>query len=40
MLSAMKNEGLVTNEDLGRNKWQWSTTPDGLAYLADVWKVF
>lgn len=36
MLSAMKNEGLVTNEDLGRNKWQWSTTPDGLAHLADV----
>lgn len=36
MLSAMKNEGLVTNEDLGRNKWQWSTTSDGLAYLADI----
>lgn len=35
MLSGMKSEGLVTNEDLGRNKWQWSITSDGLAFLAD-----
>jgi len=30
----------VTNEDLGRNKWQWSATPDGLAALADISTVF
>jgi len=35
MLSGMKNENLVTNEDLGRNTWQWSITSEGLALLAE-----
>lgn len=35
MLSGMKSESLVTNEDLGRNTWQWSITADGLAFLVE-----
>lgn len=35
MLSGMKSEDLVTNEDLGRNNWRWSITSDGLASLAE-----
>lgn len=35
MLSGMKNDELVTNEDLGRNTWQWSITPTGQDFLAD-----